>query len=124
MGIVLLVTPLMLNAMKLRPKAHSYLFGMMLILSVYMIGRCVNTVTINGILDGGGDTKFDLYSLIVMMWCFAIPAALLGAFVFHWPVLFVYFCTCLDEVGKLPWVMVRMKKEKWVRNLTRERMEE
>lgn len=124
MGIVLLVTPLMLNAMKLRPKAHGYLFGMMLILSVYMIGRCVNTVTINGILDGGGDTKFDLYSLIVMMWCFAIPAALLGAFVFHWPVLFVYFCTCLDEVGKLPWVMVRMKKEKWVRNLTRERMEE
>lgn len=120
-GLVLLSTPLILTFMKLTPRAHGYLFGMMLILSVYMIGRCVNTVSINGVLDGGGDTKFDLYSLVVMMWCFAIPMALLGAFVFHWPVLFVYFCTCLDEVGKIPWVMIRLKKEKWVRNLTRER---
>ena len=28
-----------------------------------------------------------------------IPLALLGAFVFHWPVLLVYACTCLDEKG-------------------------
>ena len=45
--------------------------------------------------------------------------ALLGAFVFHWPVLVVYSCTCLDEVGKIPWVMLRFRKYKWVKNLTR-----
>lgn len=119
MGVVLLLTPLVVHFMKLTPQAHSYLLGMMIIMSIYMIGRCVNTIAINGVLDGGGDTKFDMYSLFVMMWCFAIPVALLGAFVFHWSVLLVYFCTCLDEVGKLPWVMARIRKEKWVRNLTR-----
>ena len=48
----------------------------------------------------------------------AVPLALLGAFVFHWPVLLVYACTCLDEVGKIPWVMAHFRKYKWVKDLT------
>ncbi len=118
-GIVLAVTPLVVNGVLLTDKARDYLIWMMVIMSFYMIGRCVNTVTINGVLDGGGDTIFDLYSLIVCMWMIAIPLALCGAFVFHWSPLAVYACTCLDEVGKIPWVMLRVRKYKWVRDLTR-----
>ena len=117
-AVVLALTPLVVRMVILTEAAHSYLTGMMCIMAVYMIGRCVNTVTINGVLDGGGDTVFDMYSLAVCMWGIAIPLALLGAFVFHWPVLLVYACTCLDEVGKIPWVMLRFRKYKWVRNLT------
>ncbi|MCR4617044.1 MAG: MATE family efflux transporter [Lachnospiraceae bacterium] len=120
MGVVLAVTPLLLHFVILTDKAQNYLTGMMVIMSIYMIGRCVNTVTINGVLDGGGDTIFDMYSLAICMWGIAIPLALLGAFVFHWPVLLVYACTCLDEVGKIPWVMIRLRKYKWVQNLTKE----
>ena len=119
-ALVLAVTPLVVRLVLLTDTARSYLTGMMVIMAVYMIGRCVNTVTINGVLDGGGDTMFDMYSLAVCMWGIAIPLALLGAFVFHWPVLLVYACTCLDEVGKIPWVMLRFRKYKWVRNLTKE----
>ena len=118
-GIVLAVTPLVVNGVILTDKARGYLIWMMVIMSFYMIGRCVNTVTINGVLDGGGDTLFDLYSLIVCMWMIAIPLALCGAFVFHWSPLAVYSCTCLDEVGKIPWVMIRVRKYKWVKDLTR-----
>lgn len=117
-GIVLLLTPLIVRMVILTPEAHRLLTGMMVIMAVYMIGRCVNTITINGVLDGGGDTIFDMYSLAVSMWLVAIPMALLGAFVFHWPVLLVYACTCLDEVGKIPWVMIRFRKYKWVQDLT------
>ncbi len=116
---VLALTPLITRIVILTEEAQSYLTGMMIIMAVYMIGRSVNTVTINGVLDGGGDTVFDMYSLAVCMWGIAIPLALLGAFVFHWPVLLVYACTCLDEVGKIPWVMYRFRKYKWVQNLTR-----
>lgn len=119
-ALVLAVTPLVVRVVILTEAAGKYLTGMMCIMAVYMIGRCVNTVTINGVLDGGGDTVFDMYSLAVCMWGIAIPLALLGAFVFHWPVLLVYSCTCLDEVGKIPWVMVRFYKYKWVRNLTKD----
>ena len=118
-ALVLAVTPLVVRMVILSDTARSYLTGMMVIMAVYMIGRCVNTVTINGVLDGGGDTLFDMYSLAVCMWGIAIPLALLGAFVFHWPVLLVYACTCLDEVGKIPWVMYRFRKYKWVKDLTR-----
>ena len=119
-ALVLAVTPLVVRMVILTEEAQSYLTGMMVIMAFYMIGRCVNTVSINGVLDGGGDTVFDLYSLAVCMWGIAIPLALLGAFVFHWPVLAVYSCTCLDEVGKIPWVMIRLRKYRWVKDLTRE----
>ena len=118
-ALVLALTPLVVRVVILTPEAQQYLTGMMIIMGIYMIGRCVNTVTINGVLDGGGDTLFDMYSLAVSMWGIAIPLALLGAFVWHWPVLAVYACTCLDEVGKIPWVMLRFRKYKWVKDLTR-----
>ena len=120
-AIVLALTPAVVRMVKLTDAARGYLTGMMIIMAVYMIGRCVNTVTINGVMDGGGDTLFDMYSLAVCMWGVAIPLAMLGAFVFHWPVLAVYACTCLDEVGKIPWVMARFRKYKWVQDLTRQR---
>ena len=119
-AVVLALTPLVTRMVILTEEAQQYLTGMMIIMAVYMIGRCVNTVTINGVLDGGGDTIFDMYSLAVCMWGVAIPLAVLGAFVFHWPVLVVYACTCLDEVGKIPWVMYRFRKYKWVKDLTRD----
>ena len=120
MALVFLLTPLVVRMVILTDQARSYLTGMMIIMGIYMIGRCVNTVTINGVLDGGGDAIFDMYSLAVCMWGIAIPLALLGAFVLHWPVLAVYACTCLDEVGKIPWVMIRFRKYKWVQDLTRQ----
>ncbi|MCR5453098.1 MAG: MATE family efflux transporter [Lachnospiraceae bacterium] len=116
---ILAITPVIVKFVILTETAQGYLKGMMVIMAVYMIGRCVNTVVINGIMDGGGDTLFDMYSLAVCMWGIAIPLALLGAFKFNWPVLLVYACTCLDEVGKIPWVMLRFRKYKWVRNLTK-----
>ncbi len=118
-ALVLLVTVPVVNFMILTDAARKYLVGMMVVMAVYMIGRCVNTVIINGIFGAGGDTLFDVYSLAVCMWCLAIPTALLGAFAFHWPVVLVYACTCLDEVGKIPWVMYHFKKYKWVKDLTR-----
>lgn len=117
--LILVCLPLVLSFMKLTEQAREYMIGMFLILSIYMIGRCVCTIVINGIFSAGGDTLFDVYSLIVFMWGLALPCAFLGAFYFHIPVLLVYACTCLDEVGKIPWVVVHYKKYKWVRNLTR-----
>ncbi len=119
-ALVLLVTVPVVNFMILTDTARKYLTGMMVVMAFYMIGRCVNTIVINGIFGAGGDTLFDVYSLAVCMWGIAIPTALLGAFVFHWPVVAVYACTCLDEVGKIPWVMYHFRKYKWVKDLTRE----
>ena len=119
-GVMFLVTPLVMKFVKLTPNAHELLLGMMIIMAVYMIGRVINSVLINGIFAAGGDTLFDMYSLAICMWGLAVPLAALGTFLFKWPVLLVYAFTCLDEVGKIPWVIIHYKKYKWVKDLTRD----
>ena len=119
-GVMYAVTPLLLSIVHLNETAYGYLQGMLIVMTVYVIGRVVNTITINGVFTAGGDTMFDMYSLAVVMWGVALPLAALGTFVFHWPVWLIYGCTCLDEVGKIPWVMAHFRKYKWVRDLTRD----
>ncbi len=111
--------PAVLSYMKLSDRAQGYLVGMFIIMAIYMIGRTVNTIMENGVFSAGGDTLFDTYSLIVSMWCIALPCAYMAAFWLKFPVLVVYACTCLDEVGKLPWMIHHYLKYKWVKNLTR-----
>lgn len=117
--IMLGLSPLVSHSVKLSEEAGKLLYGMMLINSFYMFGRSLNTILINGVFDCGGDTYFDMYSLATCMWGIAIPLAALGTFVFHWHPLIVYSCTCIDEVGKIPWVLHHFKKYKWVQDLTR-----
>ena len=118
-AVMFAITPLLLTIVRLNDNAYGYLQGMLPVMGVYIIGRVVNTITINGVFTAGGDTMFDFYSLAVTMWGIALPLAALGTFVFHWPVWAIYGCTCLDEVGKIPWVMMHFHKYKWVRDLTR-----
>lgn len=113
-----IASPIVLHFVKLTSQAASYLKGMFGVIAFYMIGRAINDVTINGIFGAGGDTLFDMYSLAVCMWCLAIPLAAAGTYYFHWPVVVVYACTCIDEVGKLPWVLHHFRKYKWVKDLT------
>ncbi|MCR5694243.1 MAG: MATE family efflux transporter, partial [Clostridia bacterium] len=122
-GLMLTSTPFLLNIVKLTDEARGLLVGMMLIMSVYMVGRAVNTIIINGIFSAGGDTKFDMYSLAIVTWGVAVPLAALGTFAFGWHPLVVYACTCLDEVGKIPWVMAHFRKYKWVKDITRSETE-
>ena len=116
----LIALPIVQRCVILNEAASGYLTGMMIVLAVYQFGRYVNSVTIAGVFTGGGDTAFDFYSLASTMWGLAVPMALLGAFVFHWPVALVFACTCIDEVGKLPWTYLHYRKYLWVKDLTRE----
>ena len=117
--LMFILLPIILHAVKLTPNARTYLIQMMIVMAVYMIGRSVNTILINGVFTAGGDTLFDMYSLVVAMWFIAVPLAALGTYIFHWPVVLVYACTCLDEVGKIPWTLYHFRKYKWVKDLTR-----
>lgn len=118
-AVILCSIPIVLHFIKMTDTARAYMVGMFVIMAFYMIGRCVCTVTINGIFSAGGDTMFDPISLAVCMYGIALPCAFLGTFFFHWPVLVIYACTCLDEVGKVPWVIYHFYKYRWVRNITR-----
>lgn len=100
--------------------ARQYLIIMLIFTGIYVFAYSINTIIVCGIFPAGGDAKYDAISVFLATWCFAIPVALLGTFVFDWPVMLVYILMSIDEIIKVPFVYPRYKKFLWLNNLTRE----
>ena len=123
-GVLLLaVGPVAAAFFVLTDAARAYLIQMLIFSGVYLFAYSLNTILVCGVLPAGGDAEYDAVSVMISMWCFALPLALLGAFVFHWPVMVVYVVMCADEIVKLPWLFRRFYQYRWLRNLTREEAE-
>lgn len=119
MGLIAIAGPLVYAFYMLEPQAKTYLVQMLIFLALYMFAFAYNTIYTCGVFPAGGDAKYDAISVMIATWCFAIPLALLGCFVFHWPVMVVYVVMCLDEIVKVPFLRMRHKKYIWLKNLTR-----
>ena len=104
----------------LEPQAKIYLIQMLIFHAAYMFAFSYNTVFTVGVFPAGGDSKYDAVSVFFATWCFAVPLALLGCFVFRWPVMAVYIVMCLDEIVKVPFIKRHYDKYIWLQNLTRE----
>lgn len=103
--------------------ARNYLLKMLVVAATYIFAYAINTIVTCGVFPAGGDTIYDAQSVMISKWCFSLPLALLGTFVFHWPVLLVYIIVMSDEIVKVPWIYPRYKKYIWVKNITRENTE-
>lgn len=119
-GLVCLVGPPVCIFYVLEPTAKSYLIQMLVFSAFYMFAYAYNMIITCGVFPAGGDARYDAISVFFATWCFALPLALLGCFVFHWPVMAVYVVMCLDEIVKVPFIRRRYNKFLWVKNLTRE----
>lgn len=112
--------PIIIHFTNLTETADKYLFGMLMMCSYYILGRSFNSVTIGGIFSAGGDTRFGFICDTLTMWAFIVPVGWLAAFIFEWPVLVVYFLLNLDEIIKIPAVIIHYRKYKWVKNIIEE----
>ena len=92
--------------------------GMLLVNAVYCLGKSFNSSLVGGVFCAGGDTRFGLVCDAVSMWCVVLPLGCLAAFVLRWPPMAVYIVLCLDEFVKLPFVALRFRQYKWLKNLT------
>lgn len=118
-GVVMfLLSPIILKFNNLSDSANHYLKWMIVMCSVYMVGKSVNTTTIGGIFCAGGDSRFGFLCDAVTMWCITVPLGLIAAFVWKLPVLVVYLIINFDEMIKLPAVYKHYKKYLWVKDLT------
>lgn len=54
----------------------------------------------------------------VSMWFVILPLGYLSAFVWQWSAIAVYAVLCMDEFVKLPFVALRFRQYKWLKNLT------
>lgn len=119
MALLCVIGPIVAEFFVLSETARQYLVIMLVFTAVYVFAYSVNTVIVCGIFPAGGDAGYDAVSVFLASWCFAIPLALLGTFVFHLPVMVVYILMNADEIVKLPWLYPRYRKYLWLNNLTR-----
>ncbi len=92
---------------------------MLIVLAFYLFAYSLNTIIVCGIFPAGGDFMYDAKSVMISTWCFSLPLALLGTFVFHWPVMVVFIFIMADEIVKIPWLYPKYKQYIWLKNLTR-----
>ena len=123
MALLCILGPIVAEFFVLSETAKHYLVIMLVFSAFYVFAYSINTVIVCGIFPAGGDAGYDALSVFFASWCFALPLALLAAFVFHCPVMVVYMLMCSDEIVKLPFIYPRYKKYLWVNNLTREAAE-
>ncbi len=119
-GLIAIAGPLVYIFYVLEPQAKAYLVQMLIFSAAYMFAYAYNTIITCGVFPAGGDSRYDAISVIFATWCFAIPLALLGCFLFNWPVMAVYVVMCLDEIVKVPFIRLRYRKYIWLQNLTTE----
>lgn len=123
-GILVLISmPFVLEFASLTPQALKYLKFMLFVTVYYITGTAVNTTLIAGVFRAGGDTKFGFICDTIDMWGYAVPLGFFAAFVLKLPVEWVYFLLCTDEFVKWPWVFKRFFSYKWVKNITREKLD-
>lgn len=122
--IMFMLSPLILKLSNLSDTANHYLKWMIVMCSVYMVGKSVNTATIGGIFCAGGDSKFGFICDCITMWCITVPLGFIAAFALKLPVFAVYLIINLDEMVKLPAVYKHYKKYLWVKDLIRKNQTE
>jgi len=117
-AIVLVMSgPVILQIVDLTSHAQKYLLWMLPICALAMIGTSGNA-SMNEILMTGGEAKFVMRATMVAMWFICIPLGTLAAFVWHLPVIVVFFFLYLEDIIKVPVTFWHFKKCKWLQNLT------
>lgn len=102
----------------LSPHTANLLLQTLAVFCVLVWLKAFNLMRIVGVLRAGGDNKFCLVTDVIVMWGFGIPiytaAVFFGSFSF--PVIYTFMF--LEEVLKFIPVMLRVKRKKWMNNLT------
>lgn len=96
-------------------------------LAVQMIGICAITLIgtsyhascFVGINRGAGDSRFVMMVDMICGWLVVLPLSALAAFVLHLHPAWVYFCTRIDQCFKWIIALLRLRGDKWIKNVTR-----
>lgn len=117
-GLILqLVKMPVLSLFQVSPEVIEDASRVLIIMSIFMAIRINNMTIIVGVLRAGGDTRFSLFIDGIIIWLVGVPMAALGAFVFHFPVYFVYLCAMSEEATKWLIGINRYISRKWINNL-------
>jgi putative MATE family efflux protein len=116
-AIVLASAGSVLSIYKVSPLVIDYAHRCLIILGVLLWLRTSNMILFIGIFRSGGDTRFAFFLDGVIIWVVGVPLTVIGAFIFHLPVYWVYLLAMSEEVSKWVLGVYRFFSRKWIHNL-------
>ena len=108
---------LVVGLYQLSPSAAFNLRNIMLVYSLSIWLRVFNFMLFIGALRAGGDTRYAMFMELFSIWAIGVPAALIGGFVLHLPVYWVYAMVLLEEAVKAIVILRRYLSRKWIHDL-------
>jgi Na+-driven multidrug efflux pump len=88
--------------------------------AVTLIGTSYHAACFVGINRGAGDNRFVMWVDVICGWGVVLPAMALAIFVFKWPPEVVFFLTRVDQCYKWIIAFIRLRGDKWIKNVTRD----
>ena len=104
----------------LSPNSQSIVAIMLIIMAIRSVFKSYNTTCIVGVLRGGGDVKTGMYLDIFTMYTYSIPIGIIAAFVFHAPIAIVFSLIVSEDIVKMIFGAIKIRRGDWVRNITRD----
>ena len=117
-GIVFATKGAVVNLYKITPDVALYTDRALVILAIWIFIRSQNMTLIVGMLRSGGDTRYSLFLDGVIIWILGVPMAVLGGFILHLPVYWVYLMVMSEELTKFILGLRRYFSRKWINNLS------
>jgi putative MATE family efflux protein len=102
------------------PEVYTLSLQLIAIVAVTMIGTTYHASCFVGINRGGGDSRFVALVDMICGWFVVLPMTLLAAFVWKWSLPFVFLSTRIDQCFKWIIAWIRLRGDKWIKNVTRE----
>lgn len=115
--IVILAPLIVTNLYNLTPESYEITIATLKILAFFMAFKFYNTIMVIGTLRSGGDTLYSMIMELTSVWLVGVPMALIGAFVFKWPVYLVVALVNIEEVVKVFLGLPRLISKKWAKRL-------
>jgi len=115
--IVIFARDLVVGLYQLSPSAAFNLRNIMLVYAVSIWLRVFNFMLFIGALRAGGDTRYAMFTELFSIWVIGVPAALIGGFVLHLPVYYVYAMVLLEEAAKAVIIFRRYISRRWINDL-------
>jgi putative MATE family efflux protein len=116
-AIVLSLREVMVGLYQISPSAADNLRGLMLVFALSAWLRMFNFMLFIGALRAGGDTRYAMFTELFSVWAIGVPSALIGGFILHLPVYWVYAMVLLEEAVKAVIIFRRFVSRKWIHDL-------
>ncbi|HEX2937640.1 MAG TPA: MATE family efflux transporter [Ruminiclostridium sp.] len=116
---ILLVRVPFLSIYNVSGVTKRYALEIMAVYAFSTLFMCFNSTNIIGVLRGGGDTRFAMYTDLMTLWLISLPLGFAAGLIFKFPLPIVFLMLTIDEPFKLLVGLPRFKSDKWIKNVTR-----